>query len=108
MKSWTSIEKFTTLEMSRSGASAGEIGRKIGRSRKSVEEWFKRQRDAGYAYRLGKVREAVVEQEPIPYYVLAELKRRAAILPTLDHMLCGTPLPTCSALDRPAGLYYAR
>lgn len=108
MKSWTSMDKFTAIEMSRAGATAVEIGRKIGRTKKSVDEWFKRQREQGYAYRLRKVVDAVIPDEPIPHYVLAELRRRAAILPTLDHMLTGTPLPTCSALDRPAGLYYAR
>lgn len=110
MKTWTSMEKFTAIEMSRAGASAGEIGRKLSRSRKAVEEWFKRQREAGYSYRLGRVREAVLPDDTprIPTFVITDLARRLSIVPTFDNLMTGTPLPTCSCLDRPPGLYYAR
>ena len=109
MKSWTSLERFTAIEMSRAGASDKMIGEKLGRSRKAVGEWFKRQRENGYEYRLRSTnREPVVDFVAIPPFVAADLDRRMSIAPTLDHVLTGTPLPTCSALDRPEGLYYAR
>lgn len=114
MRSWTSLDKFTAIEMARSGASASEIGRKLGRSVKSIETWFKRQQQNGYSYRLAGRRWAddhqtiTIDATVIPPFVIADLDRRMSIMPTLDHLLFGTPLPTCSALDRPAGLYYAR
>lgn len=50
----------------------------------------------------------VAEQVIIPPFVIEDLERRLSIIPPLDHILQGTPLPTCSALDRPRGLYYTR
>lgn len=52
--------------------------------------------------------ENVVVPVVVPGFVLNDLARRLSIVPTFDNLMTGTPLPTCSALDRPAGLYYAR
>lgn len=93
---WTPLEYSEAIKLSRQGLSYTEIGKRIGRSDRSIEAKF-RQRDRVPRH---SIIQPVQRVNPSDSALLDRDRRAALKHGSVTALFCGDPLPGYSALDQ--------